>query len=63
MQVSEHAKKLKFCRYVHLTNFNLICVSQPIRIGPLLTDSLEQIKETLGQLLTGLPRFHLFFGE
>ena len=32
---------------------------QPERIGHLLTDSLRQIKETLGQFLTGLPRFLL----
>ena len=32
-------------------------LSQPERIGPLLVDSLRQIKETLGQFLTGLPRF------
>ena len=34
-------------------------VSQLIRIGPLLTDSLCRIKESLGQFLTGLPRFLL----
>ena len=32
---------------------------QPERISSLLTDSLRQIKETLGQFLTGLPRFLL----
>ena len=32
-------------------------LSQPERIGPLLTDSLRQIKETLGQFLTELHRF------
>ena len=40
-----------------LVLFRTGLLSQPIRIGPLLTDSLKQIKETLGQLLTGLPRF------
>ena len=29
-------------------------LSQPERIGSLLTDSLRQIKETLGHFLTGL---------
>ena len=32
-----------------------IIMPQPERIGPLLTDSLWQIKETFGQFLTGLP--------
>ena len=37
-----------------------------IRIEPLLTDSLRQIKETFGQFLTELNRFFqsdVFFGE
>ena len=41
-------------------------VSQPKRISPILTYSLGQIKETLGQFLIGLPRFLLngaFIGE
>ena len=32
-------------------------MSQSERISPLLTDSLRQIKETLRQFFTGLPRF------
>ena len=34
-------------------------VSQPERIGPLLTDSLRQTKETLEQFLAELPKFLL----
>ena len=34
-------------------------MSQPERISPLLKDSLRQIRETLQQFLTGLPRFLL----
>ena len=34
-------------------------MSQPERSGPLLTDSLRKIEETLGQFWTGLPRFLL----
>ena len=36
-------------------------MSQPEKINSLLTDSLRQIKETLRQLLTGLPRFLLYW--
>ena len=36
-----------------------VVVLQPDRINPLPTDLLRQIKETLGKLLTGHPRFLL----
>ena len=38
-------------------------MSQPERNGPLRTDLLKQIKETLGQFLTGLLRFSGIFSE
>ena len=35
----------------------IMIVSQPERIGHLLTDTLRKFKGTLRQFLTGLPRF------
>ena len=49
----KHSCVLFFCK----TELNIL--SQPIKIGPLVTDSLKQIKETFGQFLTELPRFLL----
>ena len=37
-----------------------VAMSQPIRIDPLLTDSLRQIKETLGQILIKLIPLSLY---
>ena len=61
---------LNFTNNLHIVVFPTNChkqsvifivsfLSQPIRIGSLLIDSLRQTKENLRQFLNGLPRFLL----